>query len=513
MLSRKSSIPLAVTAITILAVLYTARIGAWYGLDEPYYPSDPHRSHHAPQGAFEEPPPSPPPGLLPPPTNAPTDPACEGFPDTSNVLLVMKTGASEAFARVPTHLMTTLRCLPDFLIFSDMDQNIAGQQIHDSLSTVLPEAQEGNQDFDLYRRQKWCVVNQDSCNKLGNPADEGWALDKYKNIHIAEKTYAMRPGYDWYLFIDADTYVLWPNLMQWLKTLDPAEKLYLGSVTVINNFNFAHGGSGYIVSKAAMEEFVGKHPGVGNEYDVRAKNECCGDYLFALALKAKTEVAVQQMWPTINGEKPSTLPFGPTHWCHPIVTMHHMNAEELNTFWQFERRHLLQSTTTIITHQHGQSTKTRSPPPPSPPPPRPLLMKDIYTAYVAPYLNASRDDWDNLADNRFYLDPARNSSWEDWKLQRSKKPAELNEHERMAHLSFEHCRAACKSLGGDECFRFRYEDGACSIGDAFVLGKPVKKPDGEMVGVKSGWMVERIQAWIQRQGASCDKVKWPEVKG
>ena len=45
---------------------------------------------------------------------------CANFPDTEGILLVMKTGATEAFDRIPTHLLTTLRCLPDFLIFSDM---------------------------------------------------------------------------------------------------------------------------------------------------------------------------------------------------------------------------------------------------------------------------------------------------------------------------------------------------------------------------------------------------------
>jgi hypothetical protein len=229
------------------------------------------------------------------PPNPPADPACDGFPDTSKVLLVMKTGASEAYARLPTQLVTMLRCLPDFLIFSDMAQNIGGYQVHDSLATVSEEVQEDNSDFDLYRRQKWCLVDQENCNKLGNPAREGWNLDKYKNVHIAEKAYNMRPGYDWYLFVDADTYVLWPNLMQWLKKLDPRKKLYLGSVTLINNFSFGHGGSGYLVSKGAMDSFVGKHPGVANEYDMRAKESCCGDYIFALALKNKTEVGVQQM--------------------------------------------------------------------------------------------------------------------------------------------------------------------------------------------------------------------------
>jgi hypothetical protein len=45
---------------------------------------------------------------------------CASFPSTDGVLLVMKTGATEAFDKVPTHLLTALQCLPDFLIFSDM---------------------------------------------------------------------------------------------------------------------------------------------------------------------------------------------------------------------------------------------------------------------------------------------------------------------------------------------------------------------------------------------------------
>jgi uncharacterized membrane protein len=45
---------------------------------------------------------------------------CATFPDTEGIVLVMKTGATESFDRIPTHLLTTMQCLPDFLIFSDM---------------------------------------------------------------------------------------------------------------------------------------------------------------------------------------------------------------------------------------------------------------------------------------------------------------------------------------------------------------------------------------------------------
>lgn len=225
----------------------------------------------------------------------PHDAACDGFPDTSRVLLVMKTGASESYNRIPTQLMTNLKCLPEFLIFGDKEQEIAGYRIHDSLDTILPRAKEGNSDFDLYNRQQLCPIDVDKCNKHSDSASEGWALDKYKNIHIAEKTYKLRPGYDWYLFVDADTYVLWSTLVQWLKLLDPSVKKYIGSATMISDFAFAHGGSGYLVSQAAMGGLFDGKENVANEWDTLIHNECCGDYMFGRALHNKTGAMVQNV--------------------------------------------------------------------------------------------------------------------------------------------------------------------------------------------------------------------------
>lgn len=102
-------------------------------------------------------------------------------------------------------------------------------------------------------------------------------------------------NYDWYLFVDVDIYVLWFNLVEWLKQLKLIKKVYLGSVMLINNFSFGYGGLGYIVSKVIMDDFIGNNLGVGNQYDMRVKCECCGDYIFVFVFKDKMEVGVQQM--------------------------------------------------------------------------------------------------------------------------------------------------------------------------------------------------------------------------
>lgn len=217
---------------------------------------------------------------------------CTQFPDTSKILLVMKTGASEAFSKVPAQLITTLKCLPEFLIFSDMEQEIGGYKIHDSLDRVLDSVKSNNTDFDDYFRQRQCAADQESCSYNMNATQERWDLDKYKNIHIAEKTFNMRPNYDWYLFVDADAYVVWPTIVHWLQKLDHTDPLYIGSKASVGNSHFGDGGSGYVVSNVAMRGFFeGKH-NVANRWDEATKRHCCGDLMFAKAIRETTGISV-----------------------------------------------------------------------------------------------------------------------------------------------------------------------------------------------------------------------------
>ncbi|KAK9414523.1 hypothetical protein SUNI508_11096 [Seiridium unicorne] len=419
------------------------------------------------------------------PTPTAKDPACAWIPNTSKILLIMKTGASESFNMIPTQLITALRCVVDFLIFSDMKQTIAGVDIHDSLETVLQEAMENNADFDLYRRQNDCIIDQENCNKEadGSLSSAGWNLDKYKNVHIAERAYDLRPGYDWYVTIDADTYVLWPNLVQWLAQLDASEKHYLGSATMMNDLAFGHGGSGYVLSGAVMEEFAGNNPGIASQYDLRAKETCCGDYMFGRALKDTIDVGIEDVWPTINGEKPFTLPFGPTEWCHPVVTMHHMNSEEISSFWEFEKQ-----------FYEGQEPGTN----------RTLLLKDIYKHFVEPKLEARRDDWDNLSEDMYFLDPNA-KEYESWQLGRTKMGG-ISDAEKNAHKSFDDCAKMCNEV--DECFQFRFQDGICSYQRGFLLGKPRRSEDDESKRWMSGWAVDKIKAWVDEH-KDCERPLWP----
>lgn len=45
---------------------------------------------------------------------------CQNFPSTDDIMVVMKTGATESFEKMPTQLLTSMQCIPDFLLFSDL---------------------------------------------------------------------------------------------------------------------------------------------------------------------------------------------------------------------------------------------------------------------------------------------------------------------------------------------------------------------------------------------------------
>lgn len=164
----------------------------------------------------------------------------------------------------------------------------------------------------------------------------GWDLDKYKFLHMVERAWEMRPNMEWYVFAEADTYIFWPNLVDWLRNrADPSKTPYVGSAAMLKGMPFAHGGSGYVIHGETVKKMI-EIPDLAHKYDEMATRECCGDYLMSLAVN-ETGFKVKNAHPMFNGEKPTTLPYGDGHWCEPLLTMHHMSAEEVSAVWQYEK--------------------------------------------------------------------------------------------------------------------------------------------------------------------------------
>ncbi|KAJ8068565.1 hypothetical protein OCU04_002279 [Sclerotinia nivalis] len=103
---------------------------------------------------------------------------------------------------------------------------------------------------------------------------------------MAEEAYFKKPRANWYVFIETDTYVIWLDLITWLKELDFTKPLYLVVGLMHGETYFAQGGSGYILSNSAINMLLGPEQpkGLAASWDVKMDGECCGDVALAKAL-------------------------------------------------------------------------------------------------------------------------------------------------------------------------------------------------------------------------------------
>ncbi|PWY76967.1 hypothetical protein BO70DRAFT_363527 [Aspergillus heteromorphus CBS 117.55] len=386
-------------------------------------------------------------------TGEASDRRCRGaFADPGNVLLVIKTGATEIYEKLPTQLLTTLGCSENYLIFSDLDEQIGPYHIQDALANFTQSLKDTLPDFHLYLKQQDYRRTGQDIAKLKKDGHDAWTLDKYKFLHMVEMAWNERPDMDWYVFIEPDTYLVWSNMLLWLQTLSPQDELYMGSVAYVISEPFAHGGSGYVISGQLLKRFVGENPGMANRYDEVFTRECCGDFVLARTIKQEINVGVQNFWPQINGEKPATLPFGPTHWCQPVVTMHHVEPRERSTIFDFE-----------------QARENIS---------EPLLFRELSEiAFPSDDMPTEEKDWDNLSNVQLRF------------------PGDITP-------TLEQCRDSCLTM--EACFQYRYNGEECHVlTDAFKRG--AKREDDGKQWV-SGWNVRKIQDW--RDSHPCETPEW-----
>ncbi|KAK2068082.1 hypothetical protein P8C59_002750 [Phyllachora maydis] len=455
------------------------------------------------------------PAALTPPPAARPDPSCAGFPDLSNVMTIMKTGASESFDKIPTQLHTTLRCLPNssFALYSDMAQTVAGVPVHDALLNVLPKVREEAKEFAIYRAQRACPIDVQTCLRHTelDVASAGWTLDKYKNNHMAVEVWEKWPRHDWYFFIDADTFVFWAGLRQFLEPLDPSHHHYIGAKTYLGSETFSHGGSGYLISRESMEAHAKGWPSIAAEFDEKAARICCGDFLHGDALRKIIGIENEQGWPSFVNEKYYTLTFYQHMWCHPLITLHHLSAESLSSLWAFEQKRTavaLSGTANAALSERERAARKDKPGQ------QPIVLaKDIYHALVGPKLRARIDNWDNGSEDLYFVDPARASEMSGNEKNRQRPEKDMKtDAERNAHKSFESCALACAEAPDGECMQFSYREGICGFRATIRLGEPVRPNEDPNKRISSGWSMNKVEQWVTRQDqAECEKVWWAEI--
>lgn len=379
--------------------------------------------------------------------------------DLDDVFVVIKTGATESQKRIPVHLRTTLQCVPHFAIFSDYEETIDGVQVHDILKNVSRTTMEKEPEFKLYQRlqevgregltdEEW---GDDTNGPLGKTNNPGWKLDKWKFLPMIDSALELKPDAKWYVFAEADTYVTWPNLANWLAHLDHTEPYYIGSPMQIGNELFAYGGAGIILSSRTMQRLSSYRARAEKEMDEMTAEEWAGDCVLARAL-GQVRVSLTWAWPMMLTVTPPELDhfsegYGRQPWCYPAISYHHMSPKDIEDMWHFDREWFSSGKNALLLHA------------------------DVFRKYIHNASLSERRDWDNLSGVK--VDSV---------------------------LSTEACHEACRH--DSDCLQWSFgADEGCKHASTTLLGVSTN-------GTHSGWMKARVQKLLDLFQSSCPQVEY-----
>jgi len=361
----------------------------------------------------------------------------------NDATIVLKIGAGEVAKALPAYIDRLGRCSLPLLVFSDRAAEYQGLPIVDALANLRPEYKYQNPDFEIYDRIQ---AENGTVEVQEGKTDEGWRLDKYKFLPMMELAAHYRPESSWYIFVELDTYVNWDNMYRFLTRFDPLRPHYFGSpVWPRKTPTFAHGGSGFVISRGAMNKLVARGRMFAENHDFpgthlfgkQVSKVCCGDEVLGQVLK-ECGVPLRGYWPMFNGEAPSTIRFNWEHWCEAIITLHHVqnDAHESLKTWESKREN----------------------------PAIPLTFAELFSSYIEPELRDRRDDWTNMSEDITLNTPGSSAK------------------------SFASCRAACAR--DKKCVQFEVFGSTCRLGHSIRLGH-AQNAEAALMWT-SGWMLDRI---------------------
>lgn len=265
------------------------------------------------------------------------------------------------------------------------------------------------------------------------------------------------------MFIEADTYLLWSTLLQYIATLDHREASWYGAELFVAGTIIAHGGSGILVSNPGMKLFSDEYQYRRQQWNFFMDNHKGGDTILARLMNA-AGLLLTKSRPLFNPEAPGNDTYSITtldesHWCDPIITYHHVAPEVVRDMWNLEKELYASYSADYSSANSGQQVPKR---------------RDVFVRYLYPQmLRGPRYLWDNNCQQGVGERP-----------------------------SFEACHQSCEAL--PSCLQYRYDTSTrqCFVHDVAQLG------DAAPVSTwRSGWITDRIHHIIE-QAPTCDDKGW-----
>lgn len=144
------------------------------------------------------------------PSNQTTEELCATFPKhlLQTIQPVLKMGHGEKRAKIEAQLDSVSACFgnEELLVFSDLDEEIRGQEVIDILADLPASYYYDNPDFQNYVWQREMKINGTlDFDKEATARVNGWILDKYKFLTMIERAWRTKPNKDFYFFYETDT--------------------------------------------------------------------------------------------------------------------------------------------------------------------------------------------------------------------------------------------------------------------------------------------------------------------
>ena len=276
------------------------------------------------------------------PPNSP-DYKCPYVEGGNDVLVVVKTNVVDAHDKIPAQLATTLRCVPKFVIFSDVDDEVNGTKIYNALDTLDQEIRDKSSAFEIYRRLQQFRKEGRDISELGIDLKaenkEVTALDKWKMLPMLEKALDFHPFAKWFVFVEDETMFFWTNLLLWLLGSESSSAYFLGEKKTSNDLVHANGGSGFILSSLALANVVSEIKKDSEKMEEIIKNEDSGDAVLG-RLMSKIDIKLSNVWPSLQFKTPQTINYNSPAWSKPVATYRADSPAALIDLWEFEQGHI-----------------------------------------------------------------------------------------------------------------------------------------------------------------------------
>jgi hypothetical protein len=389
--------------------------------------------------------------------------------DPRDIVILVKTGATSIWRRMPGHMSTTLgnpALTPNVIYYSDSPDNINGNPVVDVLANVSATLK-ASPDFVLYNKTKEVVDNNLYLESGSMDGDfylpGGWRLDKYKFVPMFQHAANTLPGKKWYVYMEDDNYYFWETLYAWLATLDHKSPLMVGSPAFRLGEDFAHGGSGFAVSGAALAISFGSDRQLADRWEEYAREQCCGDQVLSHVMRQMGVERYQGLdgggWAALQALPTWRIGFGRWNWCSPIMNVHKVHQADISRLWVFEQEFKARS--------EGKGR---------------MRYRDIFTHLAKPQMSVGRrSEWDNFASAKSFSsssDPEVND-----KAQSKLSSSQMS---NKPWYSVEACQRACQKW--DECLTWKYADDACSLDHTAAMGQRIDAG----IRMESGWILDRI---------------------